>query len=92
MNKTDLLSKIAEFRIEDTLHSILQDDNSYSSIISSIADCEDKLKMLNLPKEAYELIDSYSSSHNDMASLYGNSAYRLGFADGVDIISSAKDL
>lgn len=86
MNRNDLLSKMAEFRIEDNLQSILQDEDSYNLVKAAIADCEDKLKELDLPKEAYKLIDKYASTHNDMASLYGNSAYKLGFADGIDII------
>ena len=92
MNRNNLLSKMAEFRIEDNLQSILQDDDSYDSIQASIKDCEDKLKALELTKEAYDLIDRYASSHNDIASLFGNSAYRLGFSDGINLIANAKAL
>lgn len=92
MNRNNLLSKMAEFRIEGNLYTLMNDDGSYNSIKAAIANYEDKLKKICLPQEAYDLIDSYASAHNDMASLYGNAAYRLGFSDGIDIISNAKAL
>lgn len=43
MRKNDLLSKMAEFRIEGNLHTIMNDDDSFNSIKAAIANCEDEL-------------------------------------------------
>ena len=47
------------------------------------------MEQMNLSEEARKLMDCHASAQNAMGGRYGELAYRLGFADCMELILSA---
>lgn len=90
MDTKSALYQLMSIRINDALDEIVKNDEESQQISKKSEKYLENLDAMDLPREAWLLIDRHSSEQNALGARYGALAYLLGFSDCIDLISAAS--
>ena len=89
MDKDSVLAQLTDLRLDGVQDQIACVDEEYLSLSRESKCYLEKLERLELSDEARKLMDRHASAQNAMGGRYGELAYRLGFADCMELVLSA---
>lgn len=90
MDTKSALYQLMSIRINDALDEIVKNDEESQQISKKSEEYLENLDAMDLPREAWLLIDWHSSEQNALGARYGALAYLLGFSDCIDLICAAS--
>lgn len=88
MDNGCVFCQLSSLRMDRRLDQICCADEDYQAARRESACCLEKMEQMSLSEETRKLMDCHASAQNAMGGRYGELAYRLGFADCMELILS----
>ena len=88
--ENNIFEVLTEHAINERLDEILLQDNEHQKLQEKIDNLIEQVKMLNLPREQWLIIDELVSAHTQCGCCYRRIAYQQGFKDCVSLLKEMK--
>ena len=90
--KESILDILTEERLYNALEVSLSNNKEYQAVQTELQEAINKLEKMGLSREQDRAVDRALSITNQSSAIYGATAYRQGFYDGIRLMAELEQI